>query len=248
MELFLTSSLLNYDKVGDLKVVKPVDNSNGLVDQVKKALKGYTKFVFVCSNEYNHDKTREYARITIESFKIAGISFNEYYILDGQTMNAAEEIIKMADFIYLCGGECFEQIDFFNKINLKELLSNFNGVIMGQSAGAIDLAEDVYCSPEEINISEDKIYMRGLGLTDINIEPHFDLEVLDDDIAKMQREHILEESKRRSIYALKDGSHIYQSDSEVVVYGDSYLIENGEINVLTTNGNSKVLNGNIKSL
>lgn len=91
------------------------------------------------------------------------------------------------------------------------------------------MAKSVYNSPEEGTISE-PIYFEGLGLSTINIEPHFILDTTDfDDMQMYQRKHLLEESKKREIYALYDGSHILETDDSIIVYGKSFLIKDGTI-------------------
>ena len=91
------------------------------------------------------------------------------------------------------------------------------------------MAKSVYNSPENGNLSE-PIYFEGLGLGDINIESHFVLNTTEFDEMKIyQRNHQLEESKKRSIYALCDGSHILQTDESIVVYGKAFLIKDGSI-------------------
>ena len=108
-------------------------------------------------------------------------------------------------------------------------MQDFDGIIIGQSAGSINLAESVYNSPEEGNESE-PIYFEGLGLSNINIEPHFVLDTTGfDEMQMYQRKHQLEESKKRPLYALCDGSHILEIDESIVVYGKAFLIKDGSI-------------------
>ncbi len=44
-----------------------------------------------------------------------------------------------------------------------------------------------------------------------------------------QRKHLLEESKKRPLYALCDGSHILETDESIIVYGKAFLIKDGHI-------------------
>lgn len=229
--IFLTSDLGHYHKVDGEKIVNEIDNKNGLIEQLKVSLKGNKAILYIAADKTDTKKVKMYANILFESLKLSNIEFNNYYILDEETMQNAKEYVESADFIFLSGGNTFFQNTFFNEIGLKELLKNYSGVIMGQSAGSINLADDVFNSPENLEKS-DPIYLKGLGLTDINVEPHF---VLDDsnfdDYKKYNRYYILNESKKRTIFALCDGSHI-KIDDKVIIYGKSYLISNGEINLI----------------
>jgi len=139
------------------------------------------------------------------------------------------EYIKKSNVIFLSGGDTYIENEFFNQIHLKELLQDFEGIIIGQSAGSINMAESVYNSPEEGDLSE-PIYFEGLGLSDINIEPHFVLDITGfDEMQMYQRKHQLEESKKRQIYALCDGSHILETEESIIIYGKAYLLKDGII-------------------
>lgn len=91
------------------------------------------------------------------------------------------------------------------------------------------MAEFVYNSPEEKEESE-PIYFEGLGLSNINIEPHFILDTTEfNEMQLYQRKHLLEESNKRPIYALCDGSHILETNKSITVYGKAFLIKDGSI-------------------
>lgn len=68
------------------------------------------------------------------------------------------------------------------------------------------------------------------GLSDINIEPHFVLDTTEfNEMQIYQRNHQLEESKKRFIYALCHDSHILQTDESIVIYGKAFLMKDGYI-------------------
>lgn len=67
------------------------------------------------------------------------ITFDEYYILDGTKVDRAREYIENANLVFLCGGDAYNQHLLFKEINLKSLLSTYSGIVMGQSAGAINI-------------------------------------------------------------------------------------------------------------
>lgn len=239
----LTSHFNNYKKENDIKIPLPIDNMNGIVDCLKENIEKFNKCVFVASDINNtHELVLEYANIFFESMKMVGITFSEYYILDGMNKDKACEYIDAADLIFLCGGSTYNQSEFFKIINLRKLLKNYNGIVMGQSAGSLNMSLDVFNSPEYIENSE-PIYFDGLGLIDINIEPHF---VYDDSLfnedEKYQRKYIIEESYKRVIYGQCDGSHILIDDEDnIIVYGETYLIHNGSIECICNNGESLLI-------
>ena len=231
-KIFLTSNLNHYHKIDNKKIANEIDNTNRLVDQLKENICNYNTIVYVASDSSDINKINEYSALLFEALKLSGLAFKNYYILDDRTKHNATNYIKQADLIFLSGGDTYIQNKFFNEINLKYLLKEYNGVIIGQSAGSINLADNVYNSPENGNNSE-PIHFTGLGLTQINIEPHFNIETSDfDELENYQRDNILNESLSRTIYALCDGSHIFETDNSIVVYGKSYIIRRGGISLL----------------
>lgn len=188
-------------------------------------------FSAMASDPEEYEKVDFYSKLIFDGFKLSNFDFENYLVLDRRTANFAKKYVENADMIFLSGGDTFVENEFFKDIKLKELLENYQGIIVGQSAGSINLASNVYNSPEDGNETDIRtIYFNGLGLSDINIEPHFELN--DESFnqnEQYQRRHILKESNTRSIYALCDGAHIIETDEEITVYGESYLIKDGNI-------------------
>ena len=50
-----------------------------------------------------------------------------------------------------------------------------------------------------------------------------------------QRRHLLEESFKRPVYGLCDGAHIIEVDGRATIYGETYLIQDGNIIKLCSN-------------
>lgn len=227
--LFFTSNTKHYRKVNGKKIPNKIDNTNGIVDQIKERINENNTILYMASNPENSKEIDSYASLFFEGLALSGINFSEYLILDNRTKDNAKEYIKKANVIFLSGGDTYIENEFFKQIHLKELLKNFEGIIIGQSAGSINMAEFVYNSPEEKEESE-PIYLEGLGLSNINIEPHFILDTTEfNEMQLYQRKHLLEESNKRPIYALCDGSHILETNKSITVYGKAFLIKDGSI-------------------
>ena len=108
-------------------------------------------------------------------------------------------------------------------MRLKELLSTYSGIVMGQSAGAINMAEHCFNSPEELEESE-PVFFDGLGLTNINIEPHFVYDSSNFDAKEIyQRNAIINESFKRPIYGQCNGSHIFIDEDDIVAISSSSI-------------------------
>ena len=233
MIVFLNSSLdTNYkDEMGN-RIPQHFGNKNGILDNLKKYIKKYDNFLFIASDENAYDITDLYAQVAIDSFKIT-LPFKKYTVLDGRNYIEAPSLIKNADFIFLSGGHVPTQLKFFEKIKLKELLKDTNAIIAGSSAGSMNCARIVYCPPEyETEFLDNTFnrFLRGLSLTNINIFPHYN-ELKDQYIAGFNHiEDICKpDSYKCDIYALVDGSYILIEEGLSTIYGEAYLIRNGEI-------------------
>lgn len=230
--IILTSYLDFYEKdeQGN-KIAHNFGNDNGILDCLKANTKKCKNFLFV-GNGMEGAKSEQYFKIACESFAMT-MPFKNYNVLNNSTKDKAKELVENADFIFLCGGHLPTQNAFFNEIGLKELLKNTNALIVGGSAGSMNCADIVYCPPEleeEIEDSNFNRYLKGLGLTDINILPHFE------EYQKMVicgkryiEDVIVPDSYKTDIVALNNGSYIVIQDNQSTIYGESYLIKDEKI-------------------
>ena len=128
---YLTSDFGNYEKRDGESIFHPIDNVNGIVDQFKNDIKKFDKAVFVASSIDNpREKVEFYANGFFNSLKMVGITFNNSLILDGSSKSEAKNYLDGADLIFLCGGNTYAQHQFFEAINLKSLLENYQGVLV----------------------------------------------------------------------------------------------------------------------
>ena len=106
----------------------------------------------------------------------SGIDPSKIVMLDRRNCKKAAALVKQADWIVMCGGHVPTQNKFIHEIGLKELLKDFDGLLMGCSAGSMNCADFVYSHPELYGEAADPSYgrwLRGLGLTDLQIIPHY---------------------------------------------------------------------------
>jgi hypothetical protein len=160
---------------------------------------------------------------------IKDFDINEYVVLDGRNSNKVKSVLNGANLIFLCGGNTLTQNNFLNRINLKKYLKKIDSVVVGISAGSINSVKNVFNSPESDTDLNNSPYLQGLELTNINIEPHFSVNNLNDNSKKIQMNTILSESNNRLLYGLTDGSYIIKNGSKCTLYGESYKIQNGNI-------------------
>lgn len=239
--VFLTSKLDLYTKDNSSKkIMRAFSNYNGLIDNFRKSIKKYKNFLYIANTEKKYDLNDEYANITFESFDIT-LPFENYYILDGRTLDKVDELIKKADFIFISGGNVASQNHFFQKINLSRIIKKTDAVICCVSAGTMNSAENVYCPPENEGELKDKNFKKnyvGLGLTKINVLPHYN--VLNSAIIdgkKYIEDIIFPDSYNREIYALPDRSYIQIKNNNITYHGVVYLIKDGKVELLKGKNN-----------
>lgn len=106
----------------------------------------------------------------------------------------------------------------------------------------MNCAETVYAGPELEGEAIDPLFERwipGLGLTDINIFPHF--QSLKDDYLdglRLIEDITFADSMGHEIIALNDGSYILLDDGRATLYGEAYRILDGRLTQICADGES----------
>jgi peptidase E len=163
----------------------------------------------------------------------SGIEPSAITMLDRRNCKRAAALVKKADWIVMCGGHVPTQNKFIHEIGLKKLLEGFDGLIMGCSAGSMNCADIVYSHPELHGEAADRQYshwLRGLGLTRIQIIPHY-YQVRDYliDGRRLFEDVIFPDSLHHSFYTFPDGGYIVVKDGRETLYGTAWEISNGRM-------------------
>ena len=171
--LFLTSNpfIVSYQD-GNYKYYC-LDKSNKLEENLKKFWKNDSKILFIVSNPFNRDKNESYINSIKFVLSNTSLSFQTIDLCDGT--NPAQNLGDY-DVLILAGGHVPTQNKFFESINLKEKIKNFEGIILGISAGSMNSADIVYAQPELEGEAIDpnyKRFLKGLNLTKIQVLPHY---------------------------------------------------------------------------
>lgn len=235
MNVFVTSS--PYLDGADRAILNP---ANGFLDRIREALPPFPHVLFVASDPERHDLTCGFGMDTAVAFCQAGMPFSSFAVLDGSNADEAAELVAKSDFIVLSGGHVPTQNAFFRAIGLRELLEEFDGTVMGISAGSMNLADTVYVQPEEEGEGIDpdfEHFAPGLGLTDVNILPHYQ-KVKDNilDGLRLFEDITYADSEDNTFFALVDGSYIFQNEDEQLLCGEAYMLRDGELTQLNRSG------------
>ena len=235
MTLFVTSSPCIDG--ADRAILNP---ENGFLDQLREALPEYPRCLFVASTPEERAFTCRFGADMFAAFAEAGMPFSTYAVLDAYSADRAAELVFQSDLIILAGGHVPTQNRFFQEISLSELLQDYEGVVMGISAGSMNCAQWVYAQPELPGETLDPDYRRflpGLGLTRVNVCPHY--QKVKNDIIDGQRlfeDVTYYDSYGHTFYILPDGSYFLIAEGRTLLFGESWRLRNGILEHLTENG------------
>lgn len=233
MICFLTSRM-------DDPVTGALNPANRFVDELRLRFPTPCRALNICSDPDSWDKMDYYASLTKKSVEDAGFAFERFITLDSRNESQAEKLVQEANLIILFGGHVPTQNRFFNRIHLRDLLENYNGIMIGISAGSMNSADEVYAHPEEEGEAVDPEYVRfltGLGLTKINLLPHYQ-ENKDDvlDGLRIYEDIACPDSIGKAFYAIPDGSYLFIENGREELRGEAYIIENGTISKISSCG------------
>jgi peptidase E len=127
-----------------------------------------------------------------------------------------QEKISEADLVYLTGGVPSVLLERLKKAGVDNLIAQFEGVIVGRSAGALALCRRcvITCrSNKEVKLID------GLGLVDVTLKAHY--KVANDESLKAL-------SCREQIFAVPKGSALVSNNGELSFINSVFLFEKGE--------------------
>lgn len=216
-----------------------INPENGFLANLKSDLPHDPKCLYIASSPDAPELNLRYSGDMADAFRSAGMPLAELRILQRSNMDRAQMLIRWSDFIILAGGHVPTQNAFFRELDLRGLLRAYPGVIMGISAGTMNCAAMVYAQPECPGESLDPGYQRflpGLGLTYLNILPHYQ-QVKDDilDGRRLYPDITYPDSFGHSFLVLPDGSYVRVSDGKSVLFGQAYRLEDGVMRQICCN-------------
>ncbi len=212
---------------------------NDFIDRIREDLPENPSCLFVASSPDDRAATCEFGAAMFCAFSEAGIHFSGYEILDRWSEDIAADLIMGSDLIILAGGHVPTQNEFFRELDLDILLREYDGVIMGISAGSMNSADTVYVQPEEEGESDPDFqrFVPGLGLTGIQICPHY--QKVKDNILDGQRlfeDITYADSEDNCFFALPDGSYLRIDEESEVLFGEAYTICDGVLEQISEDG------------
>ncbi len=240
MKIFLNSQgFISIRKKGE-KVGTVIDEKNHFLQNLKDSIKKYDLFVLVCNNPDEYERNDRSAFFIAQAFNRQLAKFKEVVVLDGRNEDKSKEYLSNADFVFLCGGKIECQNEFLKKIEFKKNI-NQNAVVVGVSAGAMNLCEFAYNYPEDITELNNKKWISGLGYSDKVIIPHFKRwkgNMYHPRHYNLLKKWFLPDSYEKEFLCLPNGSYVMIDERKETLYGKSYLIKNGAMQKICENEKS----------
>ena len=153
------------------------------------------------------------------------LMFNYFRSLGSSTVNTVDysctleeikEKISETDLIYLTGGVPTVLVERLKKSGIRSMLGNFEGIIVGRSAGALALCRKCIITCRKT--SEIKV-IEGLGLVDLTLKAHYKL---------CKDEKLIVLSKTENFFALPKNSAIIYDNGKLSFINKVYLFRNGK--------------------
>ena len=156
-----------------------------------------------------------------EMFAERGMGFARHCVIDRRTSAAdAVRLVREADCVFLMGGEVTWQMALIRDLGLVPELRASHAVILGVSAGTMNMGRQV------ADVWESKALYEGIGLTDITTKGHYADDAWFIPVLK-------EISMVRPVIVMEDESAIFIKADAIWKIGNIHRMDKGEITPLT---------------
>lgn len=190
---------------------------------LKKDIKDNSNIVFIASIFGDYKKNDELFENYIKYFENNNIKFRKSSIIDDRiSITLAHELINDADIVFLLGGNPEMQMKSINKYDLKKYIKKVN-IVIGVSAGSMNQSKRVMYKDDFENFKM-KDY-EGLGLVEINIFPHVDL-----NNSSIMNE-VTEISEYMELILLPNDSFVRVHNEDIKFFENYYLMKNKNLEI-----------------
>lgn len=180
-------------------------------------LTGRRSLVFISAWPEDHPRNDADSDGMHQMFAERSMAFAAYCVIDGRTgATEAVRLVREADCIFLMGGDPMKQMQLIRDLGLVLELRESHAVILGVSAGAMNMGQRV------AEIWESKAFYEGIGLEDITIKSHY---TQGDWFVPLLKEL----SREHPIIAMEDESAIFIRDDGRRMIGRMCLFDKGEM-------------------
>ena len=197
-------------------------------DEIANELRGILNerksLVFISAWPDRYEQNDEDKRGMHNMFEIENMQFSSFSVIDERTdERTARKEIDNASCLFLMGGNATSQMDLIRRKGVFESIKAFKGVILGVSAGSMNMGNPVGDIYEAIDPYE------GVGFCDITIKAHYPIT---DENLKGATEMV---SMKSPVTLMKDESAIFITGDGVKLIGEIFRMDKGETVPLNAN-------------
>lgn len=171
--------------------------------------------------QVNFDDVTEWTWLTQADFV-----FDESHFIDYRMQKEeAQRLIQNASVIFLCGGYPAQQHEFLAKYELSSVIKNSRAVIIGASAGALNMAAKwLFSNDTSPKVETSMMMYQGLRCNSFAYESHAKR-----DYATFAEGYLFPLSEEIDVYAAEQESAIRVKDGKISIIGPVYLISHSKI-------------------
>jgi len=161
------------------------------------------------------DKTYSKKKILVDYFTSLGAISIDFVDYSESKENIAQKIAR-SNLLYITGGLVTALVERIKEAGIEDLLSDFSGVIIGRSAGALALCRKSVITGR---CSKRMHFFEGFGLADITVKAHYRSK--NDDL-------LYSLSMQENIYAIPEGSAVVIERGNLSFINKVYLFSQGK--------------------
>ncbi|MBR3927619.1 MAG: Type 1 glutamine amidotransferase-like domain-containing protein [Clostridia bacterium] len=204
--------------------------TESIADELKMILNERKCLVFISAWPDRYVQNDDDAFGMNNMFTEKDMAFEQYCVIDERTDPASSKMeIEKASCIFLMGGNATAQMKLIKDKGIFELLKRSKAVILGVSAGSMNMGNPV------ADIYESVVPYEGLGFANLTIKSHFPL--TDENLQNMTRKVSMEVP----VTLMKDESAIFMYNGVIKQIGEIYRMEKGEIKPILKDDLKKIM-------
>ena len=138
MNLFLTSSPGGLIWEDGVEKQGFLDGSNGFVEELRSLWHENMHGLIIAAFPDNFEQNDYDADAFTNAFNLSGLPVKSFDVYDHRQDEMSSGDLAEYDIIILSGGHVPTQNNFFKQIHLAENISDFDGIIIGISAGTMN--------------------------------------------------------------------------------------------------------------
>lgn len=189
-----------------------------IAKELRENLADRKSLVFISAWPDRYKQNDEDSEGMHKMFSIENMPFSSFSVIDERTeSDSAQRQIETASCLFLMGGNATMQMDLIKRKGLFEKIKAFKGVILGVSAGSMNMGNPV------VDIYESLVPYEGFAFAHITIKAHYPIG--DPNLMKSTNRVSME----MPVTLMKDESAIFIIDDQIKIVGEIYRLNRGEI-------------------